>query len=54
QESICGGVFKASWQPGPRPEEVIPQLRARAWITAEATLLLDPADPFRFGLSDGA
>ena len=54
QESICGGLFKASWQPGPTSTEVIPQLRARAWITAEATLLFDPADPFRFGLNDGA
>ncbi|MEM8933051.1 MAG: proline racemase family protein [Acidobacteriota bacterium] len=27
-----------------------PTIRARAWITAESTLLLDPSDPFRDGI----
>lgn len=49
QESICGGVFRGRWHAG-NDGEIVPVLRARAWITAESTLLLDPNDPFCFGL----
>ena len=51
QESICGGVFKARWQAASEPGQIIPRLRARAWVTAETTLLIDPDDPFGFGLA---
>jgi len=53
QESICGGLFRGHWLPA-EDGSVIPVLRARAWITAESTLLLDPEDPFRFGLDESA
>ena len=29
---------------------VIPRITGSAFVTAEATLLLDPADPFRTGI----
>jgi proline racemase len=30
--------------------ELVPHIRGRAFITGEATLRFDPADPFRFGI----
>ncbi|HJV23341.1 MAG TPA: proline racemase family protein, partial [Holophagaceae bacterium] len=48
QESLVGSVFEG-WL-----EEVdgvlLPHIRGRAHVTAEATLILDPEDPFRFGI----
>ncbi len=52
QESICGGIFRGRWHTDDCGA-VVPVLRARAWITAESTLLLDPADPFCCGLDGG-
>jgi 4-hydroxyproline epimerase len=57
QESIVGTVFEA-WgaltpnpSPGGRGESVvIPSIRGSAYINAEATLLLDDADPFQWGI----
>jgi 4-hydroxyproline epimerase len=48
QESIVGSVFEGSY----RLDEgrVIPRITGTAHVTAEATLLLDPADPFRTGI----
>ncbi|WP_435015914.1 4-hydroxyproline epimerase [Tundrisphaera sp. TA3] len=48
QESIIGSVFEgfATVEEG----RTIPHVRGSAFITAEATLLLDPADPFRDGI----
>jgi 4-hydroxyproline epimerase len=48
QESIVGSVFSGSyrWANG----ELIPSITGRAHVTAEATLLLDPTDPFCWGL----
>ena len=31
-------------------DAVIPRIAGTAHVTAEATLLLDPADPFRMGI----
>jgi 4-hydroxyproline epimerase len=52
QESILGSVFEGSYQNG--DGGVIPTITGEAFITAESTLLLDPADPFRFGFHQGA
>jgi 4-hydroxyproline epimerase len=51
QEGILGTVFEgqATLQNG----EVIPTVTGRAYITAEATLLLDGTDPFRHGIVRG-
>jgi 4-hydroxyproline epimerase len=48
QESIVGSTFEASFrQDGAK---VLPSLRGRAYVTAETTLLLDPDDPFCWGI----
>lgn len=56
QESVIGSVFIGSYT---RPEQpragvpadaVLPVIRGRAHVTADATLVFDPADPFAWGL----
>src|SRR5436190_9705700 len=49
QESIVGSVFEGRVvrQEGDR---IIPAITGEAFVTAEATLLLDPDDPFRTGI----
>ncbi len=49
QESILGSVFEGRYEVG--ESGIIPTITGRAFITAESTLLLDPADPFRFGIA---
>ncbi len=51
QESILGSVFEGSY----RREgiTVIPRIRGSAYVTAEATLILDDRDPFRTGIRSG-
>jgi proline racemase len=52
QESILGTLFTGTVRNAERDGRrgVLPEIRGRAWITAEATLLLDPTDPFRHGI----
>ncbi|MFZ6047570.1 4-hydroxyproline epimerase [Pseudomonas sp. CR3202] len=49
QASVIGSEFEGSfqWQDGGR---IIPTIRGRAHISAEATLLLDSDDPFAWGI----
>jgi 4-hydroxyproline epimerase len=55
QESVIGGVFEASYTLDPRlPGHVLPRITGTAWITAEITLVLQDADPFRFGMGRSA
>ena len=49
QESIIGSVFEGCYETC--PEGVIPTITGRAFITAEYTLILDPANPFQLGIS---
>ncbi|MBV8503983.1 MAG: 4-hydroxyproline epimerase [Paucibacter sp.] len=49
QASIIGSVFEASYQLDDQGR-VIPNLRGRAHISAEGNLLIDPADPFAWGI----
>lgn len=49
QESVIGSQFQASYQR--EGEKIIPIIRGRAYISGENTLLLDPTDPFRYGIS---
>ena len=49
QESILGSVFEGRYEVG--ESGIIPTITGQAFITAESTLLLDPADPFRFGIA---
>jgi 4-hydroxyproline epimerase len=48
QESIIGSRFLGSIEPA--EGGVRPTIRGRAFITGEATLLVDPRDPFRDGI----
>ncbi|MBV9851563.1 MAG: proline racemase family protein [Armatimonadetes bacterium] len=48
QEGITGSVFEGSLQRA--GEDLIPTITGRAFVTAESALLLDPADPLRWGI----
>ncbi|MES2161776.1 MAG: 4-hydroxyproline epimerase [Pseudomonadota bacterium] len=48
QESVIGSVFEASYRY--RGEQLIPSIRGRAWVNSQAHLLLDPTDPFVWGI----
>lgn len=51
QESIIGSRFAARFRWLDRSAgKVAPTITGRAFITAETTLVLDPADPFRWGI----
>lgn len=53
QESILGSVFKARYRWIDRAEGTIaPTITGTAHVIAESTLLLDPADPFCWGIRD--
>jgi 4-hydroxyproline epimerase len=48
QESVVGSVFEASYEF--RDGLVSPSIRGSAFVNADAELLLDPADPFCWGI----
>jgi 4-hydroxyproline epimerase len=48
QESIVGSVFEGSIEV--QGGELFPTIRGEAFVTAEATLILDPRDPFQKGI----
>lgn len=48
QESITGSIFEATARIA--GERIIPTIRGSAFITAEATLILNPNDPLRSGI----
>jgi 4-hydroxyproline epimerase len=50
QESILGSRFTARYRRGDQGE-VVPSITGTAFVTAEATLLRDPADPFADGIA---
>lgn len=51
QESIIGSRFHGSYQwLDPSRGEILPEIRGRAFVTADATLHFDPADPFAGGI----
>ena len=49
QESILGSVF--SGRSSVRETRIIPYITGSAYVTAETTLVFDPEDPFRCGIS---
>ena len=49
QESVTGSVFEGSYEPG-ADGRIRPRITGRAYVTAEATLLLDDDDPLCWGL----
>jgi 4-hydroxyproline epimerase len=50
QESITGSVFEGRAEPTGEPGVVIPSITGTAYVTAEATLLVDPDDPLKDGI----
>ena len=50
QESITGSRFTGWLTEGSRGE-LVPHIRGTAFVTGEATLRFDPADPFRLGIA---
>lgn len=48
QEGILGSVFEASYVES--AHGVLPRITGRAYITGESKLLLDPDDPFEWGI----
>jgi len=48
QESIIGSVFEASYRR--EGDGIIPRITGTAYVTGEATLLLDERDPLRWGI----
>src|SRR5439155_11889736 len=52
QESIIGSRFTAHYRR--EGDRILPTITGRACITGEATLIIDPTDPFRWGIgADG-
>ena len=52
QEGILGSVFDGSVEI--EAGAVVPTITGRAWITADATLILDPSDPYCHGIGAAA
>jgi 4-hydroxyproline epimerase len=50
QESVIGSVFEGSVRVV--NGEVIPTIRGSAYVTAESTLILNPTDPFCWGIRE--
>ncbi len=50
QESIIGSVFEGRCEM--TDHGIIPTITGQAFITAETTLILDPADPFQLGIGN--
>jgi 4-hydroxyproline epimerase len=49
QESVIGSRFTGRYRRGENGA-ILPSITGRAWVTAEATLLADPSDPFPNGI----
>jgi 4-hydroxyproline epimerase len=49
QESVIGSRFVASY--ARRGDQIIPTITGRAYITLAGTILIDSADPFRWGIA---
>jgi 4-hydroxyproline epimerase len=50
QESITGSVFEGTVELTNEPGAVIPHITGEAFVTADATLLIDPDDPLKDGI----
>jgi 4-hydroxyproline epimerase len=48
QASVIGSVFEGWYEAA--GGQVVPTIRGQAFVSAEATLIVDPADPFAWGL----
>lgn len=51
QESILGSVFEGSYRWNADQTAIIPTIAGTAYVTAESMLIIDPDDPFAWGIS---
>ncbi|GAB2188217.1 4-hydroxyproline epimerase [Roseibium sp. LAB1] len=49
QESVIGSTYRISYQPG-SGGGVIPTITGQAFVTSDANLIFNPADPYRAGI----
>lgn len=49
QESVIGSTYRISYQPGPAGG-VIPTITGQAFVTSDANLIFNSADPYRSGI----
>lgn len=49
QESVIGSVFQGSYEIV--GEKICPTITGQAFVTGEVTVVVDPNDPFRFGIN---
>lgn len=52
QESVIGSLFTASYQPSRESNAVLPSITGHAHICGEGVLLMDPDDPFCWGIGE--
>ena len=51
QESVIGSVFEGRYQPDPdAPTRILPTITGRAYVNLDAQLVLQPGDPFAWGI----
>lgn len=51
QEGVVGSVFEGTYRRASGDHDrVVPTITGRAYVCGEGTLLMDPADPFRWGI----
>ena len=51
QQSVIGSSFRARYRWLDRDAgSIAPTIIGRAWVTAESNLILDPSDPYRWGI----
>ena len=50
QESVIGSLFVGKYSRADDGRHILPRVSGRAYVTAEATLVFDPEDPFREGI----
>ncbi|HEV8606787.1 MAG TPA: proline racemase family protein [Tepidisphaeraceae bacterium] len=48
QQSIIGSIFEGSVRV--ENGRIFPRIRGQAFVNGESTILIDPADPYRFGI----
>ena len=53
QESLIGSRFTGWWTAGADPDQIVPHIAGRAWITGEFRLVMEQDDPYREGLFSG-
>lgn len=51
QESIVGSVFEASYRDADKAGRIVPRITGTAHVNGESRLLVDPSDPFAWGIS---